>query len=214
MNRDGIKTGWVVCAIALVLSGCSILPKNEPMQLDRYTLDARPHTAAVAAVGTGPVLLVARPLARTELDTPRMAYRQQDFDIHYFARSQWADTPPQLMLPGLIEALEASGRFAAVVRAGSPATPELRLDTELLEFSQDFRESPSVFQVRVRAQLVDLTQRRVVASRVFEGQKAAPNASPYGGVQAANAIWQELLPQLVSFCTSQLPSVLPSAARP
>ncbi len=206
MHRRGLT--FTVLLAAVWLAGCSILPKPEPQTFERYVLEPRIVPGAPTAAA-GPVLLVAVPQARSDLDTPRMAYRQQDFDIRYFARSRWADSPPQLLLSGLTAALEQSGRFAAVLRAGSPAAPDLRLDTELLDFSQDFRVRPSEFSLRLRVQLVDLADRRVVASRTFEARRAAPEESPYGGVQAANAAWQALLPELVDYCIASLPAAGP-----
>lgn len=202
MHRRGLS--FAVLLAAVWLAGCSVLPKPEPQSFERYVLEPRIAPVAARTAGDGPVLLVAVPQARSDLDTPRMAYRRQDFDIRYFARSRWADTPPQLLLTGLATALEQSGRFAAVLRAGSPAAPDLRLDTELLDFSQDFRVRPSEFSLRLRVQLVDLSGRRVVASRTFEARRAAPEESPYGGVQAANAAWQALLPEVVDYCIARL----------
>jgi len=209
MHRRGLPFALLALLAMAWLAGCSILPKPEPQAFEHYVLEPQIAPAVGPTTGAGPVLLVAVPQARADLDTPRMAYRQQDFDIRYFARSRWAETPPQLLLPGLAEALEQSGRFAAVLRAGSPATPGLRLDTELLDFSQDFRTRPSEFTLRLRVQLVDLTGRRVVASRIFEVRRAAPEESPYGGVQAANAAWQALLPEVVEYCIASLPAAGP-----
>lgn len=190
---------------SILLSACSILPKTTPVSVERYTLDVE-FPAARPAAPDGPVLLIARPLARTELDTPRMAYREQDHTLEYFVRSRWADAPALLLQPGLIEAFEASGHYRAVVRVGSAAAPLLRLDTEVLEFSHDFRVSPSQFEIRLRVQLIDLQTRKVIASRIFAAQQPAPVGSPYGGAQAANAAWQSLLPEIVSYCTAQLPA--------
>ncbi|HSJ47638.1 MAG TPA: ABC-type transport auxiliary lipoprotein family protein, partial [Gammaproteobacteria bacterium] len=190
-------------SLVLALAACSILPRNEPVVIDRYTLETTAWPTREAGLGA-PVLLVTRPLARVELDTPRMAYRKQDYQLRYFARSRWADIPAQLLLPGLVEALEASGHFGAVVRVGSAARPDLRLDVELLEFSQDFRVTPSEFQLRLRLQLVDLETRAVLASRLFSTHAAAPERSPRGVAAAANAAWQTLLPELVAFCADSL----------
>lgn len=202
-NRLGLVLA-ALCA-ALWMNACSILPKTEAVAVERFTLDV-PAPAITPARADAPVLLVARPQARTDLDTPRMAFRRQDYQLEYFARSRWADAPPQLLVPGLVEFLEASGRFAAVVRVGSPATPALRLDSELLEFTQDFRVEPSVFQLRLRAQLVDLQTRRVLATRIFTVEQPASETNAYGGAQAANAAWRALLPELVAFCTAPLPA--------
>lgn len=189
--------------LALALAACSMAPRSGPVMLDRYTLETKPWPTREAGLDA-PVLLVIRPLARVELDTPRMAYREEDYQLRYFARSRWADTPAQLLLPGLVEALEASGHFGAVVRVGSAARPDLRLDVELLEFSQDFRVTPSEFQLRLRLQLVDLETSAVLASRLFTTRAVAPERSPRGVAVAANTAWQALLPELVVFCADSL----------
>ena len=191
-----------------LLQACSVLPRPEVVAVEYFTLES-PTVSVVQSAPAGPVLLIARPQVRPDLDTPRMAYRQQDYTLRYYARSRWSDVPAQLLLPGLIESFESSGHFAAVLRTGSPATPQLRLDTEILEFSLDFRAQPSRFQLRLRAQLVDLGTRRVLASHAFAIEKPLEAQTPYGGAQAANAAWQALLPELVTFCTAALPPVKP-----
>lgn len=198
-----VCTMLLASGLVLVLAACSIMPRAEPVTIDRYTLEAPAWPVREADVDA-PVLLVNRPMARIDLDTTRMAYREQDYQLRYFARSRWADTPAQLLLPGLVEALEASGQFGAVVRVGSAARADLRLDADLLEFSQDFRVGPGEFQLRLRLQLVDLETRAVLASRIFTAHAAAPERSPRGVVHAANAAWQALLPELVGFTSAVL----------
>ena len=198
MRMNGPLGMLLATALALGLAACSVLPRGQPVSLERYTIET-PSPTVQAAASNAPVLLVTRPQARTELDTPRMAYRQEGHQLRYFARSRWSDAPAQLLLPDLVEALEASGQFRAVVRVGSAARPDLRLDLELLDFSQDFRVSPSTFRLRLRLQLVDLDNRSLLASRVFSLERDASADSPQGGVAAANAAWQALLPELVAF---------------
>lgn len=197
--------------LLILMQSCSVLPTPKPVGIEYFTIDVPTtplrHEQKLAA---GPVLMVARPQVRADLDTPRMAYRQQDYTLRYYARSRWADTPAQLLLPSMAEALEASGQFAAVLRTGSAATPELRLDTELLDFSQDYRTEPNQFQIRLHAQLTDLRTRRVIASTTFIAAQAASEQSPYAGAAAANAAWQSVLKELVEFCTQALP-VAPAA---
>jgi len=194
-----------------LLQACSVLPRPEVVAVEYFTLESPtvPASSTIQSDPAGPVLLIARPQVRSDLDTPRIAYRQQDYTLHYYARSRWSDVPAQLLLPGLIESFESSGHFAAVLRTGSPATPQLRLDTEILEFGLDFRAQQGRFQLRLRAQLVDLSTRRVLVSHTFAVEKPLDAQTPYGGAQAANAAWQTLLPELVAFCTAALPPVQP-----
>lgn len=200
----------VMSGMLLVLAAaCTVLPKAERIAMERFTLETPASSAPPASVtgaAAAPVLLLARPQVRSDLDTPRMAYQRKDYELEYFTRSRWADTPSQLVLPGLLQALEASGRFTAVVRVGSPAQPHVRLDTELVEFSQDFRVQPAVFRLQLRAQLVDLATRSVLATRVFKAERPAPSADAYGGAQAANAAWRELLPEVVKFVVAATPA--------
>jgi cholesterol transport system auxiliary component len=203
MGMNRLSGMLLASGLVLTLAACSMLPRSEPVLFDRYTLDP-PAWPQREAAADAPVLLITRPRARVDLDSPRMAYREQDYQLRYFARSRWVDSPAQLLLPGLVEALEASGRFGAVVAVGSAARADLRLDVELLDFSQDFRADPSEFQLRLRLQLVDLEARTVLASRIFLAREPAPQDSPQGGAQAANAAWQALLPELVAFCTAAL----------
>lgn len=207
MNKCRSRIAIVV--LIGLMQACSVLPRPEAVAVEYFTLDVPVAAAAARNNAAGPVLLIARSQVRADLDTPRMAYRQQDYALRYYARSRWSDVPSQLLLPGLIESFEASGRFAAVLRSGSPATPRFRLDTEVLEFSQDYRVQPSRFQIRLRAQLVDLSTRRILASRTFTAAHPAEAQTPYGGARAANAAWQALLPELVSFCTAAVPPVSP-----
>lgn len=206
--KQGIRISAVI-VLMVGLAACSVLPKSDPLPIDHYTLDVTLPAPAmetasktVAAPVALPVLLIAPPQTRADLRTPRMAYRERDYDISYFGRSRWADTPAELLLPGLMEAFDASGQYRVVLNSVTPVSPDLRLDSKLLEFSQDFRVTPSVFQLRLRVQLVDVKQRRVLASRIFEAGHPAPAASPYGGVQAANRAWQTLLPEIVAFCVT------------
>jgi cholesterol transport system auxiliary component len=146
------------------------------------------------------VLLVARPQAHGAYDTPRIAYMQQQYGLRYYTRSQWADTPARMLAPLMADALNSGGRFQALYTGVGGVAADLRLDTELERFHQDFTRQPSEMHVTLRAQLVDLDTRRVVATRLFDIRAAAPSEDAYGGVQAANRAVAQLLEALTDFC--------------
>jgi cholesterol transport system auxiliary component len=52
----------------------------------------------------------------------------------------------------------------------------------------------------LRAQLIDVDARRVLASAEFDETEAAPSDDPYGGVLAANRALGRLLERLAAFC--------------
>lgn len=188
-----------VIVIALLLAACTIFPEPKPTALDKYLLEYSPKVSQPAAADA-PVLMIARPRAHGAYDTARIAYMRQQFGLRYYTRSQWADTPARMLGPLMAEALGADGRFQALYANPGRVAADLRLDTELLHFHQDFTREPSEMHLSLRAQLVDLGTQRVIASQLFDIREPATSEDAYGGVQAANRAVARLLEDLARFC--------------
>jgi len=170
--------------------------------VDKYLLEYTPTTVQKIRANE-PVLFVAIPQANGAYDTARIAYMQQQYGLRYYTRSSWADTPARMLAPLMAEALNASGQFQALYATPGQVSADLRLDSELLRFHQDFTRQPSEMHVTLRAQLVDLGAQRVIASRTFDIREAAPSEDTYGGVIAANRAVAQLLEELAAFCADQ-----------
>jgi len=106
-----------------------------------------------------------------------------------------------MLQPLLVQSLEGSGAFQAVVAGPSPVAADLRLETEVLALHQEFLSTPSVARVALRAQAVDPTSRRVVATETFEATEPADSADPYGGVVATNRALGRVLADLTAFAS-------------
>ena len=187
--------------LAVLFAGCAgLLPAPQVDTLNVHLLDARP-----AAAGPGPpldrVLAVSAPRARAGFDTAQMAYVRRPHALEYFANNRWADTPSHMLAPLLAQALEQ--RFRVVVRAPSAVHADLRLDTELVRLQQDFATRPSRVEFVLRAQLVDLRGRQVLAATEFEEIEPAPSEDAYGGVIAANLALQRMLRRVADFCAER-----------
>ena len=182
-----------------LLAACSLLPEPKPAVLDKYLLEFTPAAPVPGREGM-PVLVVTAPRAHGAYDTTRIAYMQQQYGLRYYVRSRWADTPSRMLMPILAEAISATGEFQAL--SGSPGrlAADLRLDSELLRFHQDFTVQPSQMHITLRAKLVDLNDQRMIATRLFDIQEAAASEDTYGGVQAANRAVARLAEQLSRFC--------------
>lgn len=185
----------------ILLASCSALraPQREAAKL--YLLDA---SAAVrpSPIQRNLVLAVSMPRASAGFDTPQMAYQQSDHQLQYFAVNRWLDTPASMLEPLLLQTLEQSRGFSAVVRTPSMVTADVRLDTELLRLQQDFSSHPSRVQLTLRVQLIDVSAKRVLASKLFAVAEDAPSDDARGGVIAANRLLQQLLGQVAEFCVS------------
>jgi cholesterol transport system auxiliary component len=194
-----VKRLGTAFAAAALLAACAALQPPAADVASTYVLDAMPPAGAPPAQ-RDLVLEVAAPRTRPGFDTPQMAYTTRASALDYFARHRWADAPARMLAPLVAQALAQSGGFRAVVQAPSLVAANLRLDTELVRLQQEFGAKPSRVRLTVRAQLIDVEARRVLAAAEFDETEAAPSDDPYGGVIAANRALARLLERLAAFC--------------
>jgi cholesterol transport system auxiliary component len=76
------------------------------------------------------------------------------------------------------------------------------LETELIRLWHDFATRPSRVQLTLRARLIDLRGKRVLAVKQFDDTETVASDDAYGGVAAANRATQRVLEQLADFCVN------------
>jgi len=186
-------------ALALACgSGCIILQpvRTEPLSL--FALEATFESPSVRDAVPHP-LVVAVPQARPGFDTARIVYVSRSYEVRFFAKSQWVDTPPRMLAPLLIRALGATSSLQPVL-SGAGVAANFRLETEITALQQEFTVAPSRVRFALRAQLVDVAQHRVVATKDLEALEESVSDDPYGGVVAANQAVHHLLEELATWC--------------
>jgi cholesterol transport system auxiliary component len=191
-----------VLTSVLLLAGCTGLPTQQASSQAIYVLEAQTATAP-AQVKRNLVLAVGLPHARPGFETPQMAYVRQPHELNYFVTSRWADSPARMLAPLLMQAMEQTDSFRAVVVAQGAARADVRLDTELIRLWQNFATQPSQVQLSLRAQLIDVRGQKVLAAKQFDEVENAASNDAYGGVTATNRALQRLLGRLADFCVSE-----------
>ena len=194
----------VLFLLATMLDGCSIGPaeKSAPRT---YLLDPEVSfkSTPANAAGTSPgTLLVTTPRAQPGFDTPRMVYLHRPHEVSYYALNQWTDSPARMLARPLVQAMESTRLWNAVVQAPSPVLAGYRLDCDNLVLEQQFFSNPSRVRLALRAQLIDVSRQSVMGTRDFEIFEVAPNDDAYGGVVAANRAATTLLEQMVGWVSA------------
>jgi cholesterol transport system auxiliary component len=202
MKRARTLATGALALSAVLLAGCVGMPPPRAEAPTLYVLDARPAQKPARPL-QDVVLAVSVPRARAGYDTAQMAFVRAPYELEYFAKSSWADTPSRMLAPLLVQTLEQAGGFRAVVQAPNAVPADLRLDTELVRLQQNFEVRPPRIELALRAQLVDVRSRRVVATAEFEEVEVASREDAYGGVIAANRALQRLLARVVDFCVER-----------
>ncbi|MDX1696803.1 MAG: ABC-type transport auxiliary lipoprotein family protein [Thiohalobacterales bacterium] len=197
--------GLAVLLLVLVFTaGCAMLPEPKQAVLNKYLIE---YTAEGTTGGYRegiPAVIVSIPRAHGGYDTARIAYKQQQHGLRYFAMSRWADTPARMLAPLMAEALNGSGAFQALYARPGSLSADYRLDSELIRLHQDFTRQPSEVRVTLRARLISLRDNRMLAARTFDVTEAADSEDAYGGVQATNRAVGRLLGELARFCAAQM----------
>jgi cholesterol transport system auxiliary component len=195
-----MRAGILAVGLALT-AGCGGLQPVKNDAPNSYVLQAQ--FQSVAAAHGAPVLLVARPRAHPGFESPRMAYVRKPFELEYFSRNRWVDSPEKMLTPLLVQAFEASGAFGAVSQSAGVVTAQLRLDSEIVRLQQEFTAAPSRVRFTLRAQLIDVAGRRILATREFDVTENAASDDPSGGVVAANQAVQRALSEAAVFFAAQ-----------
>jgi len=184
--------------LTLACTNCTLLQplRTEPPSI--FALEATFESAPVRDAAAQP-LAIAVPQARPAFDSARIVYVSRTYEVRFFSKSQWVDTPARMLAPLLVQALGASSRFQPV-RSGAGVDAALRLETEITTLQQEFTVRPSRVRFALRAQLVDVAAHRIVATTDLEAVEESASDDPYGGVVAANQAVGRLLRELTTWC--------------
>lgn len=156
-----------------------------------------PHTSGDRTVHS--VLLITQPKAQAGFDTARMAYLLRPYEVNYYAYNQWADTPARMLQRIIVENLDKTGIWGAVLQTPGAVPAQYRLDCDNLVLEQQFFSNPSRVRLALRAQIIETKTQSVLATRSFELFEAAPTDDPYGGVLAANHASAKLITEMAEW---------------
>lgn len=165
MRRIGPSFSRMLLAAAVIsLGACSILPKQEP--LDVYRL---PAASINKKTGTPAPwsLRIAKPKSSEILDRARIAVIPQGDVISSYKGARWSDPAPVLLRNRLTDAFYRDGRAQSISTDDSDLQADFELGGELQAFQSEYHGSAIEVVIRLDARLSDDRQ-RIVASRRFE----------------------------------------------
>jgi cholesterol transport system auxiliary component len=185
--------------IVFLLSACSFFSpvKNEPV--NSYVLNTLPEIHPQKSRHRISVL-VTEPTASEINNTTQMAYTIGQHQVAYFAKNRWAETPAQMLQSLLIQTFQNTKYFYAVESPPITAQYDYVINTQLLQFEQQFFKHSSDVVITLRVQVIKTNNNTIVASNQFTVREPTPENTPYGGVVAANQAAAKLTAQIVKFC--------------
>lgn len=194
-------------AIVFITAGCGgLFGPRDRIPVQNYMFSPR-EFRALAETDSDIVLLVS-PMQSIGYDSRQMTYTHRAYERTYYAYSRWADTPPRMIEPLVVQAMEASGYFGAVIDVSSSVVAQVRLEMDLLVLNHEYQTEPSEGRIVIRAQLHDLEHNRIIGTRIFQFAAVAPTENPYGGAMALNLALENILVELTEWVGTSIPEKL------
>ncbi len=191
---------------ALGLAGCSVELPGSGEQARVFVLSPK-SSFAEDAPEVDWQLLIAPPDAAAGLDTVRIALRQTDIELQYFAGAAWTDTATKMVERLLIESFENSGKIVSVGRQAVGLRANFILVTDLREFQAEYDgkgpgAAPDV-RIRLNAKLVKMPQRVIVSSQTVERIVPAPGSDLIGVVRGFDDALGKVMKRLVEWTLAE-----------
>jgi cholesterol transport system auxiliary component len=192
MGRAALNALYVV-----LLSGCTLF---SPVKIDttKNVLNNIPLDLPSEKTHST-TLLVLVPETTPIYTTTRMAYTTQAYQVAYFSRNEWAETPSQMIQPLIVRTLRNTHYFSEVLSPPHFGRHTFALRTEILELKQDFTSEPAMLQLAMRFDLSREATNQVIATKELSVREPMMERNPYAGVVAANEAIAKVLRELARF---------------
>ncbi|MDF1759508.1 MAG: ABC-type transport auxiliary lipoprotein family protein [Coxiellaceae bacterium] len=193
------KILFIVVAVLMSLSLVSCLKPLDVPNEASYTIKTLKPRINNRLPRTNLTLLVSDPVAAPGYRSDYMRYMITPYRLEKFSKNRWVGTPANMMLPSFVQSLSNARYFKAVVTSPFSGLTDYNLQTDILEFEQNFMLPQSRFVMTIQADLVNSKTNKIQASKRFSTTVTAQQNDPYGGVLAANQAAAKINRQLTQF---------------
>lgn len=188
---------WMAAGAALLmLAGCV---GREAPPVTYYVLEVPQVTKAAYSPYKTKVVKVAFPESLRESISDRMLYSYSAQDRGSYLNSRWANNLGKMLQGVLIETLERSGAFKAVLPYSSTATEDVRIEPFIYDISHHIRGDRSVAVVSVEISVIDTYTGKLIKTRRFRYEEPTPTVDARGYVTATNRILKRFSRDVLRF---------------
>jgi cholesterol transport system auxiliary component len=190
-----MKTLLLACLLSLTLGGCFSLGTHKDVPIVTYQL--RDDGTVTPSTQSNPRSLLLLPTTSDAFyDTTSMAFSRAPDTRGLYQFALWTERPARRLTSLLLARLDAEHAFVSVAQAGSSVKGDWLLDTRLLAFYHDAVTPPGSVRVALRAEVVDLRSRSLIARKRFDVSVPVASYDAAGAAQAFNRATGTMLDQV------------------
>ncbi|WP_339879426.1 ABC-type transport auxiliary lipoprotein family protein [Pseudidiomarina gelatinasegens] len=192
MNK---RLGFAITAVILLAPGCSILP--EPKPIDFYTL--KPAQVSHSAAVSKRQISVAEPELADMLQLERILRVANNGSIVAYSEARWSAPIALVWQNWLLDALWRDARFDDISSRQQGLDAQWQVAGRLQAFHIIESTAGAFATVRFDAQLIDIKNRRLTASKTFQAEVALNDSSAASAVQALGHASEQVGEDLLSW---------------
>lgn len=201
-----VCSAWLFTTV-LMLSACSILPKQETLivyQLPAMASSGQAETTRPHALPWS--LRVATPYSSQAIDSERILVVPQGSQISAYSGVRWSDPAPVLMRNRLVSAFRANGLLSSVSIDNSGVDADFELGGDLVAFQSVYEDGVPIVRIHYEASLTQPDSNRIIATRRFEvaepvhGKEAPEVVEAFG--RAADRLVADMVKWTLQHATS------------
>ncbi|MDT3706911.1 MAG: ABC-type transport auxiliary lipoprotein family protein [Thiobacillus sp.] len=195
INIGGKDNGPAV--VHYVLSDATPAASPAPVRADVTEDSGFPRSEARGDV-SAPTLLVLDTTAGSFYDTDQIVFSRSAGTRGQYQFARWTERPGKRFAGLMRSRLDRQGAWR-VSDTGGYARGDMLLDTELVEFYHDAVANPGQVRLVLRAELLDLKQRKLLGRREFEQRVAVASYDAKGAAEASNVAVGRVLDDLLAW---------------
>jgi len=184
---------YILIFILLWLSGCS--SKQAPLKV--YTLDAPKVVETSSSKFRYKMIKVSFPQTLKEKISSKMRYSYSISEQGAYLNAQWSNNIGKLLQGTVIQTLEQSRLFKAVLPYESTAGEDYRLETSIFDFSHHVRGTSSHAVVSIQFSLINTYTGRLIKTKRFSYRESTSSIDAKGYVEATNVAVDKLTKDLL-----------------
>ena len=191
MNHRKILTSVILCAGLL---GCTQAPV-----LKVYSLDIPEVQKVNNSAYKQKVIKVSFPQSLREQMSQKMNFSYSHNDYGTYMNSEWSNHMSKLLQGTVIDVLDSSKLFKAVLPDTTTLKVNYRLESNIFAFEHQVREKVSHSIISIQFTLIDANTGKLVKSKRFTYKEATPSTDAQGYASATNVAMGRLSKDLVGW---------------
>lgn len=197
-----MKPITLIAAASLALSGCINLgldDRKDAPEIVYYVMEDLGRTPGAPATPAARVLVLNDTQAGAFYDTDGMAYSRQSGTRAYYQFARWSERAGKRFTDLLLTRLEAEKIFSTVAQTGTNVQGDWLLITEIVEHFHDASQQPGAVRMLLRAEVVDIKARKLIARNTFSQSIPAASYNAAGAHQAFNQAATQTLNEMADW---------------